>query len=221
MSTPKTFYMRFGKRLFDLAVALPALVLLAPLLVVLAFLVRLNLGAPVLFRQPRPGVGGRTFTLVKFRSMTNACDSDGNLLPDEQRLTRFGRFLRSTSLDELPELLNVLCGEMSLIGPRPLLVRYLPYYSERERTRQDVRPGLTGWAQVNGRANLPWDERLEMDAWYVENCTLLLDLKILARTVGKVLRREDINADPALNIRYFDEERKQQAAGAVGPGTLG
>ncbi|MCI0455734.1 MAG: sugar transferase [Gemmataceae bacterium] len=204
--------MRYGKRLFDLAVALPALILLAPLLVVLAVLVRLNLGAPVLFRQPRPGVGGRIFTLVKFRSMTDARDPDGNLLPDEQRLTRFGRFLRSTSLDELPELLNALCGQMSLVGPRPLLVQYLPYYSERERTRQDVRPGLTGWAQVNGRANLPWDERLEMDAWYVENCRLLLDLKILALTVWKVLRREDINADPALNIRYFDEERKQQSA---------
>ncbi len=215
MSAPRTFYTCCGKRLFDLLVAVPALILAVPVLVVLAVLVRMNLGTPILFRQRRPGLGGRTFTILKFRTMTDARDADGRPLSDEQRLTRFGRFLRSTSLDELPELVNVILGQMSLVGPRPLLVKYLPHYSPREAMRHDLRPGLTGWAQVNGRNNLGWEVRLEMDAWYVEHCSLWLDLKVLALTVAKVLRRENITADPSLRIVDFDEDRKRRTAAAV------
>ena len=204
------FYVRIGKRVFDVIVAALALVLLAPLLVLLALLVRIKLGSPILFRQPRPGRFGQTFTLVKFRSMTDARDSSGNLLPDPERLPRFGRFLRSTSLDELPELLNVLRGDMSLVGPRPLLVRYLPYYTPRENRRHDLRPGITGWAQINGRCNLPWTERLELDVWYVERCSLWLDLRILVGTVGKVLGRKDVDND--IQNPDFDAERRERAA---------
>jgi sugar transferase EpsL len=204
--------MRFvWKRLFDLAVSVPALILLAPVLALLALLVRLKLGSPVLFRQVRPGRHGRPFTILKFRTMTDARDTAGHLLPDERRTPRFGQFLRSTSLDELPELINIVRGEMSLVGPRPLLMQYLPYFSERERKRFEIRPGLTGWAQIHGRSNLPWDERLALDVWYVEHCSLGLDLKILALTVGKVLRREDAVPDPNIVILDFDEERRQRA----------
>jgi lipopolysaccharide/colanic/teichoic acid biosynthesis glycosyltransferase len=195
------------KRLLDVVVAGVALVTFAPLLVVIALAVRCWLGRGVLFRQVRPGLNGRPFTILKFRTMTDERDAAGNLLPDERRLTPFGRFLRSTSLDELPELVNVLRGEMSLVGPRPLLFRYLPAYTERERTRMDVRPGLTGWAQVNGRNNLGWDERLALDAWYVEHCSLGLDLKVLALTPWKVLRREHVTAEPGRQIGLLDVER--------------
>jgi lipopolysaccharide/colanic/teichoic acid biosynthesis glycosyltransferase/glycosyltransferase involved in cell wall biosynthesis len=204
------FYPRIGKRILDVIVAGCALVLLAPLLALLALLVRIKLGSPILFRQPRPGRFARTFTLVKFRTMTDARDADGNPLPDPERLTRFGRFLRSSSLDELPELLNVLRGDMSLVGPRPLLVRYVPYYTPRENRRHDLRPGITGWAQINGRCNLPWNERLELDVWYVEHCSFWLDLRILVGTVGKVLSRKDVENE--IQNPDFDAERREQAA---------
>jgi sugar transferase EpsL len=205
-----SFYVRIGKRVLDVIVACCALVLLAPLLILLAMLVRIKLGAPILFRQPRPGRFSQTFTLVKFRTMTDARDAEGNPLPDHERLTRFGRFLRSSSLDELPELLNVLRGDMSLVGPRPLLVRYVPYYTPRENRRHDLRPGITGWAQINGRCNLPWTERLELDVWYVERCSFWLDLRILVGTTGKVLSRSDVNND--IRNPDFDAERREQAA---------
>lgn len=182
-----------AKRLVDVLGAGVATVLLAPVAAVLAVLVRLKLGRPVLFRQIRPGLHGRPFALIKFRTMTEDRGADGRLLPDEQRLPPFGRWLRSTSLDELPELLNVLRGDMSLVGPRPLLMEYLDLYSPRQARRHEVRPGLTGWAQVNGRNTPDWDTRLEMDVWYVENHSLALDLRILARTVRAVLRREGIS----------------------------
>ncbi len=207
-ATPRTLYRRFGKRLLDLALTLPGLLFLAPVFFVVAVLVRRKLGSPVLFRQQRPGRGGRPFTLIKFRTMTDARDAAGELLPDTERLTPFGKFLRSTSLDELPELLNVLRGDMSLVGPRPLLPRYQPYYTERERKRFELRSGITGWAQVNGRNDLPWDERLALDVWYAENCSLALDLKILVRTVVKVLRRENVYADTTAAETYLDEERR-------------
>ena len=210
-----TLYRRFGKRLLDLVLSLTALGLLAPILVLLAILVRLNLGSPVLFRQKRSGRHGKPFTILKFRTMTEERDSSGKRLADSKRLTRFGKFLRRTSLDELPELLNVLRGEMSLVGPRPLVPRYDSYFSERERKRFDVLPGITGWAQINGRNNLVWDGRLSCDVWYAESCSLLLDLKILCLTVIKVLRGEDVQVDPGLTFPSLDEERRQRAAGAA------
>lgn len=191
------------KRLFDLLGAGLAGVLLTPVLAVVAALVRWRLGSPVLFRQTRPGLHARPFELVKFRTMTHDRGPDGELLPDEQRLPRFGRFLRSTSLDELPELWNVVRGDMSLVGPRPLLMEYLPLYSERQARRHEVRPGLTGWAQVNGRNAPDWDTRLEMDVWYVEHRSFALDLKILARTVLAVLRRDGVSADGHLTVERF------------------
>lgn len=185
----------FGaKRALDIALSLIVLALLSPLLLGLALAVRVKLGSPVLFRQRRPGLGGRIFTVVKFRSMRDATDCDGNPLPDSERLTEFGKRLRASSLDELPELWNVLCGEMSLVGPRPLLVEYLDYYTPEEARRHDVRPGLTGWAQIHGRNATTWDERLALDAWYAEHHTLRLDLHILWRTVALVFSREGITA---------------------------
>src|SRR5512137_564700 len=169
-----------GKRLFDLVLAGLALIVVAPLLALIALMVRFKLGVPVLFCQQRPGLHGRLFTLLKFRTMTKACDAQGSLLPDAERLTRFGRLLRSTSLDELPELFNVLRGEMSLVGPRPLLVQYLGRYSTEQARRHDVLPGLTGWAQINGRNALSWDEKFACDLWYVDHRSLWLDVRILA-----------------------------------------
>lgn len=186
-------YRTFGKRFIDIAVTLVLLILSAPLLLLLALLVRRKLGGPVLFRQRRPGLHGRPFTLLKFRTMTEARDAQGHLLPDSERLTRFGNFLRSSSLDELPELINVLKGEMSLVGPRPLLMQYLPRYTSEQRRRHAVRPGITGWAQVNGRNALDWEARFVLDLWYVEHQSLWLDGQIIWRTIGKVLRRTDIN----------------------------
>ena len=180
------------KRLFDIAVSFCALILLSPILIVLALLVRIRLGSPVLFRQVRPGRHGKPFTLVKFRTMRDARNRTGGSLPDEERLTRFGRRLRSTSLDELPELWNVLKGDMSLVGPRPLLTQYLERYSSEQARRHDVKPGLTGWAQVKGRNALGWPEKLALDTWYVDNRSLLLDLKIMAMTVRQVLVRDGI-----------------------------
>lgn len=192
-----------GKRWFDLLVSVPVLVALSPLLLLVAVLVRWKLGAPVLFRQVRPGVDGRPFELWKFRTMTDARDEEGELLPDAERLTAFGRLLRSTSLDELPTLVNVIRGDMSLVGPRPLLMEYLPRYSPEQARRNDVRPGVTGWAQVNGRNDVPWSRKLAMDTWYVDHAGFLLDLRILAMTVGKVLAREGISREGEVTTRPF------------------
>jgi sugar transferase EpsL len=182
------------KRLFDIVIACTGLIFFIPVLLVFSFLVAILLGRPVLFTQRRPGLKGKVFTIWKFRTMINAVDKAGNLLPDEQRLTRFGRFLRKSSLDELPGLVNVLKGDMSLVGPRPLLIEYLPLYSPEQARRHEVRPGITGWAQVNGRNALSWDEKFALDLWYVEHRSFILDLKILFRTVRKVLVRDGINA---------------------------
>lgn len=197
------------KRLFDVLVSLSLLLLLAPVLLVTALLVRRWLGAPVLFTQVRPGLYGQPFKMVKFRTMTDARDAAGNLLPDADRLTRFGRFLRSTSLDELPELFNVLKGEMSLVGPRPLLMEYLPLYSDTQRRRHEVRPGITGWAQVNGRNAVGWDERFRLDVWYVDHRSLWLDLRILWMTVRKVLVREGISAQGEATMAKFTGSERQ------------
>lgn len=192
-----------AKRTFDVVVAGAALVVLSPVLAVVALLVRLRLGSPVLFRQERAGLGGRPFILTKFRTMTDERGADGALLPDEQRLPAFGSFLRSTSLDELPELVHVLRGEMSLVGPRPLPTKYLERYSPRQARRHEVRPGITGWAQVNGRNTARWAERLEMDVWYVDNRSLLLELKILWRTVRVVFTREGVAEEGQATMTEF------------------
>jgi len=186
-------YSRFGKRLFDLALTLPALVVLAPVLLLLALLIRLKLGTPVLFRQQRPGLHGKPFTIYKFRTMTDARDALGQFLPDAERLTRFGRFLRSTSLDELPELFNVLKGEMSLVGPRPLLMQYLERYTPEQARRHQTRPGISGWAQVNGRNALNWEQKFALDVWYVDRLSLWLDLKIILFTIWKIISRDGIS----------------------------
>ncbi len=186
-------YRHHLKRGVDVLAAALGLVVLAPLLALLAALVRWRLGAPVLFRQVRPGLGGRPFELIKFRTMTDAHDAAGNLLPDAVRLTGFGKFLRKTSLDELPELWNVLKGEMSLVGPRPLLMEYLPRYSPEQARRHEVRPGLTGWAQVNGRNAISWPEKFKLDVWYVDHVSAMLDVKIIGMTIKSVMRREGIN----------------------------
>ncbi len=203
-------YRRFVKRGLDFVLSLSAIIVLSPVLAVLAILVRLKLGTPVLFRQERPGRGGKIFTLCKFRTMTDKRDEKGELLPDEVRLTKFGRLLRSTSLDELPELLNILKGDMSLIGPRPLLVRYLPWYTEEERHRHDVRPGLTGLAQVNGRNALGWEGRFAYDLEYVKHCSFLMDVKIIGMTVGKVLKRSGTLSGAEQTVEDFDVYRKKQ-----------
>lgn len=191
------------KRLFDIAVAGTTLVLLAPLLLVVATLVRLKLGQPVCFRQIRPGMRGIPFEMVKFRTMTNQRDELGRLSPDKERLTPFGQMLRATSVDELPELWNVLKGDMSLVGPRPLLMQYLDRYTTRQRRRLEVRPGITGWAQVNGRNALSWEEKFELDVWYVDNRTFLLDLKILMLTVLQVVRRHGISSEGHATMPEF------------------
>lgn len=191
------------KRFFDFVVALVALVLLSPVMVVVAWQIRRKLGSPVLFRQVRPGLHGKPFEMVKFRTMRDAVDENGNPLPDEERMTPFGSFLRSSSLDELPELWNVLRGDMSLVGPRPLLMKYLPRYSEEQARRHDVLPGVTGWAQVNGRNAISWEDKFKLDVWYVDNRSFLLDLKILLLTVKKVLVRDGISAEGHATIEDF------------------
>lgn len=203
-------YRKFFKRLLDIMLSGIALLLLSPLILVLILIVRCKLGSPVFFKQERPGLHEKTFTLKKFRTMTDKKDETGQLLPDSMRLTKFGKFLRSSSLDELPELWNIFVGDMSLIGPRPLLVSYLPYYSERERLRHTVRPGLTGLAQVSGRNFLQWDKRLEKDVEYVEHITFLGDLKILAMTVKVALKPEHVAEDTNAAEGNFAEIRKAQ-----------
>ena len=188
-----TSYRRRGKRLVDLALAVPALVLLSPLLAGIALLLRISLGPPVLFRQQRGGWQGRLFTLLKFRTMTGACDAQGDLLPDAERLTALGRFLRRTSLDELPELFNVMRGEMSLVGPRPLYAHYLDLYTPEQMRRHEVKPGITGWAQVNGRNTLSWEGKFDMDVWYVDHLSFSLDARIVVMTIRIILNGEGIS----------------------------
>ena len=195
--------MYFLKRLFDLLVTLLGLVIILPLMLLLSLLVWIFLGIPILFRQPRPGYKGRPFITYKFRTMTNRTGLDGNLLPDAERLTPFGRFLRSTSLDDLPQLFNVLRGEMSLVGPRPLLMQYLKRYTPGQMRRHDVLPGITGWAQIHGRNTLDWEEKFRLDVWYVDNWSFWLDLKILFLTPWKVFKREGISQPGHVTAEEF------------------
>lgn len=192
------------KRLFDLIVSLFALLILSPVLGITFLLIRLKIGSPVLFKQQRPGLNGKPFCVYKFRSMTDERDSNGELLPDDIRLTSFGKLVRKLSLDELPQLWNVLKGEMSFVGPRPLLMEYLPLYNERQARRHDVRPGITGWAQVNGRNAISWEEKFELDVWYVENHSFWLDIKILIMTVLKVFKSEGISQDGQATMTRFE-----------------
>lgn len=199
----RSFYVRFVKPALDRTLAATALAVLSPVLAGVAVLVRKRLGSPVLFRQARVGADGRPFEIVKFRTMTDTRGANGVLLADADRLPPFGQWLRSTSLDELPELWNVVRGDMSLVGPRPLLVQYLPLYTPRQNRRHEARPGITGWAQTNGRNAATWDDRFEMDVWYVENRSLRLDIQILLRTVMTVLRRDGITQDGQATVDYF------------------
>ena len=201
------------KRFLDFVIAALLLLALSPILVLLTVLVSVKLGYPPFFVQSRPGRDEKLFPMIKFRTMSNACDNEGNLLPNEERLDSFGRWLRSTSLDELPELFNVLLGQMSLVGPRPLLREYLPHYSDEQRKRHDARPGITGWAQVNGRNTLSWEEKFKLDVWYVENQSLALDFKILALTVINALKRKDVTTQAGGFTRRFDDEMKSQGKG--------
>lgn len=196
-------YRRFGKRFVDVILSGIASFILLPLIVGLWLSVRLRLGTPILFKQQRPGLHGKPFTIYKFRTMTDARDDNGNLLPDAERLTRLGRFMRSTSLDELPELFNVLKGDMSLVGPRPLLTQYLELYTLEQARRHEVRPGITGWAQVNGRNAITWEEKFALDVWYVDHCSLWLDVKIIFLTVWKVIRREGISEQGQATMSEF------------------
>jgi len=200
---------RLAKRGLDLIVALTALVLLSPVLIVLAILVRYKLGTPALFRQVRPGLQGKPFHILKFRTMSDDCDSDGHLLPDAARLREFGKLLRSTSLDELPELVNVIRGEMSLVGPRPLRMHYLERYSIEQARRHDVLPGITGWAQINGRNAISWEDKFALDLWYVDNRSMLVDLQILLRTATQVLKREGIAAEDHVTMPPFLGESEE------------
>lgn len=195
------------KRMFDIVVAGVGLILLAPVFGVVLVVIYLKLGSPILFRQTRPGLSGQPFEMVKFRTMLDATDKHGNPLPDDQRMTRCGSFLRSTSLDELPELWNVLKGDMSLVGPRPLLMEYLPLYSKEQYRRHEVRPGVTGWAQINGRNAVSWEDKFKLDVWYVDNQSFLLDLKILVLTVKKVLVRDGISGEGEVTMSKFTRSK--------------
>lgn len=196
-------YRHFFKRFFDFVLSLIAIIILSPVYIIVAILVRVKLGSPVIFTQERPGKDEKIFKMYKFRSMTSETDEEGNLLPDEVRLTSFGKQLRSTSLDELPELFNILKGDMSIVGPRPLLVKYLPLYNDFQKHRHDVRPGLTGWAQVNGRNAISWEDKFRLDVEYTEKCSFLLDLKILFMTVSSVLKKEGISSDTSITMNEF------------------
>lgn len=201
-----SWYSRYGKRLFDLALTIPGLILISPVLALIALLVRVKLGSPVLFRQTRPGLHGKPFTIYKFRTMTDARDAEGNLLPDKERLTRLGRFLRATSLDELPELFNVIKGEMSLVGPRPLKMDYLSLYTPEQGRRHESPPGITGWAQINGRNALDWPQRFQQDVWYVDNLRLKIDIIIFVKTFIKVISRQGISAEEHATMPPFKGE---------------
>jgi sugar transferase EpsL len=191
------------KRLFDLVLTIPGFLLILPFLLIISLFVRVLHGSPIFFSQLRPGQNGNPFCMLKFRTMSNARDAAGNLLPDSERLTSFGRFLRSTSLDEFPSLLNVLKGDMSLVGPRPLLMKYLPLYSPEQSRRHEVKPGITGWAQVNGRNTISWDEKFRLDVWYVDNWSLWLDIRVLAMTMLHVLLRKGINHNATETMPFF------------------
>ena len=191
------------KRLLDIIISLSALILLAPLYAVISYKVKKNLGSPILFKQTRPGLHAQPFDMIKFRTMKDATDASGNLLPDSMRMTAFGKMLRSSSLDELPELWNVLKGDMSLVGPRPLLMEYVPLYNQEQARRHEMRPGITGWAQINGRNNISWNDKFKLDVWYIDNQSLLLDLKILLLTVKKVIIKEGINEKNEVTMSKF------------------
>ena len=197
------------KRLLDIVIATAALILLSPLIAIVALLVRMKLGDPILFRQERPGLKGKPFTLIKFRTMLDARDESGALRPDSERLTDLGRWLRSTSIDELPELWNVIKGDMSLVGPRPLLMHYLPLYSPEQARRHDVRPGITGWAQINGRNAISWDEKFALDVWYVDHRSLVLDAKILAASLSLVFSRHGISAEGEATMPEFTGSKSE------------
>lgn len=203
---------KYIKRFFDFVSALLALIVFSLLLAVVAVLVKIKLGSPVIFKQERPGLNNKVFTLYKFRTMTDERDENGELLPDEVRLTKFGQFLRNTSIDELPELINILKGDMSVIGPRPLLVQYIPLYNKHQARRAEVKPGLSGWAQVNGRNSVTWEDKFEMDVYYVDNYSLALDLKILFMTVKNVIKREGISSDTSATMEPFTgtSEKKEE-----------
>ncbi len=200
------------KRLFDFVSAFLALIVFSLLLAVVAVLVKVKLGSPVIFKQERPGLNNKVFTLYKFRTMTDERDENGELLPDEVRLTKFGQFLRNTSIDELPELINILKGDMSVIGPRPLLVQYIPLYNEHQARRAEVKPGLSGWAQVNGRNSVTWEDKFDMDVYYVDNLSLALDIKILFMTVKNVIKRDGISSDTSATMEAFTgtPEKKEE-----------
>lgn len=203
-------YKLFFKRFLDFWISLIGLICISPILIVVTIWLHFaNKGAGAFFLQERPGKDAKIFKIIKFKTMTDERDEDGNLLPDAQRLTKVGKIVRSTSIDELPQLINVLKGDMAFIGPRPLLVQYLPYYTEREQLRHSVRPGISGWAQVNGRNNLPWDERLEFDAWYAENLSFGLDCKVLIKTIKNVIKRKDIVVVPGAKFRPLNVERDE------------
>lgn len=197
------------KRLLDIIIASIALILLSPLYALVAYKVRKNLGSPVIFRQVRPGLHGKPFEMIKFRTMTDERDAQGNLLPNEDRLPKFGKMLRATSLDEMPELWNVIKGDMSIVGPRPLLMDYLPLYNEEQAKRHNVRPGMTGYAQVNGRNSISWEEKFKLDTWYVENQSIWLDFKIMFQTVKKVLVKEGINHSEEVTMTRFMGNKKR------------
>lgn len=207
---PKGIYERFFKRIFDVFFSVGALIVLSPVILVVALLVRIKHGSPIVYTQDRPGKDEKTFKLYKFRTMTNARDDNGNLLPDNKRITKFGSALRMTSLDEILELVNIVKGDMSIVGPRPLLTQYLPYYTKAERHRHDVRPGLSGLAQVNGRNLVKWDQRLAYDVQYVNNITLLGDIKIILKTIKKVFAKEDIAVDTDSVETFLDQERRSK-----------
>ncbi|AAU25132.1 sugar transferase [Bacillus licheniformis] len=196
-----------AKRFFDLALSVILLVALSPAMILTACLIRWKIGSPVLFRQTRPGLNGEPFTLYKFRTMTDERDAAGNLLSDEKRLTKTGRLIRKTSLDELPQLINVIKGDLSLVGPRPLLMEYIPLYTKRQWRRHEVKPGITGWAQINGRNKVTWEEKFELDVWYVDHRSFLLDLKILLLTVVKVLKSEGVSQDRHVTAEKFTGRR--------------
>lgn len=210
MIRKRTFYDKYIKRIIDFLLSLIGIIILSPVLLIVSIMVRTKLGSPILFKQERPGLNGKIFKMYKFRTMTNETDENGELLPDEVRLTKFGKFLRSSSLDELPEMFNILKGDMSIVGPRPLLVKYLPLYSERQSHRHDVRPGLTGYAQVNGRNAISWEEKFELDIFYVNNSSFMVDLMIFFKTIKKVFDREGISSDTSVTMEEFKGSREAE-----------
>ncbi len=210
----KGFYEKYIKRPQDFCCALAAIIVLSPIMAVTAVLVRVKLGSPVIFKQERPGLHGKIFTLYKFRTMTDAKDKNGNLLPDEVRLTKFGKMLRSTSLDELPELINMLKGDMAVVGPRPLLVKYLPLYNEYQARRHEVRPGFTGYAQVNGRNAITWEDKFEKDVFYVDHITFLGDWKIIFQTLKTVIKREGISSGSSVTMEEFKGSKTVKSDGS-------